>query len=173
MAGAGSPWPTVPSMSLWLRSSPAWNGRCWQPAKREAIAGYKLRSSPAWNGRCWKSEYYYPPGEGRELRSSPAWNGRCWRKITASLPSWTACCDPHRLGMAGAGRAIPRREQVQGRRCDPHRLGMAGAGAAIRLAHSLRVEVAILTGLEWPVLADRRPAAASGDQVAILTGLDQ
>src|SRR5216683_519284 len=62
------------------------------------------------------------------------------------------CCDPHRLGMAGAGHEAPEGDVVQAgvailtdlewpvlacrsagpcrapRSCDPHRLGLAGAG---------------------------------------------
>src|SRR5216683_2070080 len=149
MAGAGSPWPTVPSMSLLLRSSPAWNGRCWPTTVRSiclrrgfvailtglewpvlAVAlarGLRPLMVAILTGLEWPvlAENNRLTAElDRLLRSSPAWNGRCW--------------------LAGSG--VQRGEYVR---------------------------VAILTGLEWPVLAARRPAAASGDQVAILTGLDQ
>src|SRR5216683_133470 len=87
------------------------------------------------------------------LRSSPTWNGRCWRDVArrATLPTvvailtdleWpvlagnpprgtpaTRRCDPHRLGMAGAGGRARELAELD-RRCDAHRLGMDGAGPA-------------------------------------------
>src|SRR5216683_106256 len=80
------------------------------------------------------------------LRSSPTWNGRCWSAGTpASGPS--AGCDPHRLGMAGAGSA-----------------------EAGRLLDALKV--AILTDLEWPVLAAPTGGVRRTHEVAILTDLE-
>src|SRR5216683_2262048 len=70
------------------------------------------------------------------LRSSPTWNGRCWSRGTTRSRPTTSRCDPHRLGMAGAGA-----EHVQ--------------------LVSDAVAVAILTDLEWPVLAMRRPRVTS------------
>src|SRR5216683_3293269 len=79
MAGAGSPWPTVPSMSLLLRSSPAWNGRCWPTTVRSIC----LRRGfvAILTGLEWPvlAENNRLTAElDRLLRSSPAWNGRCW-----------------------------------------------------------------------------------------------
>ncbi len=159
-----------------LRSSPTWNGRCWIEATfRVAILSAALRSSPTWNGRCWRA-CRSAIISGMKLRSSPTWNGRCWRGFrlcylsrevailtdlewpvlapnVASPDNLTVkSCDPHRLGMAGAGfkpefdiAALPplrssptwngrcwgaRRSRSSARAtcCDPHRLGMAGAG---------------------------------------------
>src|SRR5216683_3054153 len=91
-----------------------------------------------------------------------------------------AGCDPHRLGMAGAGFPPPYRFFRETYSCDPHRLGMAGAGRpryrCVAAEYMLRSspawngrcwapppavedtmpKVAILTGLEWPVLGPAR-----------------
>src|SRR5216683_3305627 len=64
------------------------------------------------------------------------------------------CCDPHRLGMAGAGGTGYGGRPGQ-RSCDPHRLGMAGAGVVPHGGGRHQAGVAILTDLEWPVLACR------------------
>src|SRR5216683_382711 len=113
------------------------------------------------------------------LRSSPTWNGRCWRAARPARQRRRGSCDPHRLGMAGAGHEAPEGDVVQAgvailtdlewpvlacrsagpcrapRSCDPHRLGMAGAGSETPRRRNAREGVAILTDLEWPVLDDR------------------
>jgi len=61
------------------------------------VSELKLRSSPAWNGRCWQTGDRLPH-QAIKLRSSPAWISKLRRNL--------ACCDPHRLGMAGAGSAV-------------------------------------------------------------------
>src|SRR5216683_2136238 len=86
-----------------------------------------LRSSPTWNGRCWSPRNDILLSV-LQLRSSPTWNGRCWRGGTAAPSMILTGCDPHRLGMAGAG---PLNRDLMG----------------------IPFQVAILTDLEWPVLA--------------------
>src|SRR5216683_684244 len=78
-----------------------------------------------------------------------------WPVLAGSWPvprRWPGRCDPHRLGMAGAGSRIAPLFAAVGECCDPHRLGMAGAGPADAEPDEYEAAVAILTDLEWPVL---------------------
>src|SRR5216683_3222822 len=86
-----------------------------------------LRSSPAWNGRCWNDRFSGQTAERYRLRSSPAWNGRCW---LARALDW----------ITRKGVAI-----LTGLEWPVLDLAVAGEKAV--------GAVAILTGLEWPVLA--------------------
>ncbi len=196
----GLEWPVLAgygdtaTLKLELRSSPAWNGRCWRRTAPGAWPNLRLRSSPAWNGRCWTLQHV-SSGPANVLRSSPAWNGRCWRNrrnITRGKhngcdphrlgmagagpdrrgqhPAGTGRCDPHRLGMAGAGDDQAAYLESPGG-CDPHRLGMAGAGRTYAGSPD-QVGVAILTGLEWPVLVYPYDTLDYDHDVAILTGLE-
>src|SRR5216683_3215538 len=54
--------------------------------------------------------------------------------------------------MAGAGPPHGQPWRAPRTGCDPHRLGMAGAGPLLRHAPARGTRVAILTDLEWPVL---------------------
>src|SRR5216683_1209121 len=85
-------------------------------------------------------------------------------------PAGTGRCDPHRLGMAGAGDDQAAYLESPGG-CDPHRLGMAGAGRTYAGSPD-QVGVAILTGLEWPVLVYPYDTLDYDHDVAILTGLE-
>jgi len=140
-----------------------------------------LRSSPAWNGRCWRG------GPARHARPADdaILTGLEWPVLavtshrTEGGSRW--CCDPHRLGMAGAGAAtapdgIP---VISGLRSSPawngrcwqrHILGcgrvsVLGSSPSWngrcwaprrRLPPHAAAGVAILTGLEWPVLGQAR-----------------
>src|SRR5216683_726980 len=141
----------------------------------------RLRSSPAWNGRCWSARR-----RGSVTRRRVAiLTGLEWPVLVLVADVEVAAppgCDPHRLGMAGAGFPPPYRFFRETYSCDPHRLGMAGAGRpryrCVAAEYMLRSspawngrcwapppavedtmpKVAILTGLEWPVLG---PAACT------------
>src|SRR5216683_2488754 len=80
MAGAGVVSTSSGVPVILLRSSPAWNGRCWNDRfSGQTAERYRLRSSPAWNGRCWAPAARVAVWTQDGLRSSPTWNGRCWR----------------------------------------------------------------------------------------------
>src|SRR5216683_3228152 len=114
----------------------------------------QLRSSPTWNGRCWAPPPAVEDTTPKELRSSPTWNGRCWLPMLCRIVKRGAGCDPHRLGMAGAGAArtgAPGRP-LTGLRSSPTWNGRCWRNGRAAWLTSYRL-VAILTDLEWPVLA--------------------
>src|SRR5216683_2921615 len=129
MAGAGC---DVASdgggVTLVLRSSPAWNGRCWcrdGPGRHPGHQRVAILTGLEWPvlGQARSR------GRNRNisLRSSPSWNGRCW---TDSLP------------------AIRKRGHVAILTV----LEWPVLAVSDTVGDDARLEVAILTGLEWPVL---------------------
>jgi len=92
-------------------------------------------------------------GRASKLRSSPTWNGRCWQNrfrtgwrgvLVAILTDleWPVLAVISALFFPVVAS------------CDPHRLGMAGAGVAYSAIVEAITGVAILTDLEWPVLVE-------------------
>ena len=127
LAGTAIEW----ADAVWLRSSPAGQGRCWAPGRRRWSAAARRRCDPHRPGR--------------------AGAGRRWK---ARDPSAGASrCDPHRPGRAGAGGMTNTPIVFLDTGCDPHRPGRAGAGGTYsRIVIDTPQMVAILTGRAGPVL---------------------
>src|SRR5216683_3293268 len=128
MAGAGMRQAAVALRITGLRSSPAWNGRCWRswpaadPSATPGCDPHRLGMAGAgWHARnshCWTLR----------LRSSPAWNGRCWQSLADGAVHVTVVAILTGLEWPVLAHDCAVDMPAEGLRCDPHRLGMAGAG---------------------------------------------
>ncbi len=136
-----------------LRSSPTWNGRCWLHACCRAVKiGHRVAilTDLEWPVLVITLAVHVQQRLAVAILTDLEWPVLApdrvlvvQARLVAILTDleWPVLapprvwprrlrtgCDPHRLGMAGAGMCTIRGARRRAGRCDPHRLGMAGAG---------------------------------------------